>query len=138
MSELKPQYGVCWEDTPKVVMSRVEGLSAAAITQGTLSAMTYLVKRYATRADAENDENGTIVISETSLTISACIFNTLQTDNDWPASDATGYNLKATIPASAFPASGLWYRVEVWCTPSSGDAFLGALCFLNCKATARG
>lgn len=142
MSQNEPYVGKCIEDHPFVAMARIVGTAATAITQSSLTAIAYRVDRYSSKDDAFNRIGGTEVVDDTSLTVSSVIFNTLQTDNDWGA-DSTGYNFKATIPASAFPTSHnasnqvQWYVVEVWCDPTSGDDFLGAEFILECRATGR-
>ena len=143
MSQNKPYFGRCIEDHPFVAMARIVGAAATAITQASLTGLTYRVDRYSSRDDAEQKQNGTEVVDDTALVVSDVIFNTLQTDNDWGA-DSTGYNFKSTIPASRFPTSHdassnrQWYVVEVWCDPTSGDDFLGAEFILECHATGKG
>ena len=138
MSKLCVHYDVCHESTPKVLMTRIVGTAATAITQSTLAAISYLVKRYSTKADAENDADGTVVVSETALTLASVVYNTLQTDNDWTnTADSVGYNFKMALPAAALPVAGQWYVVEVWCDPISGDDFIGGLFFLHCRPTRR-
>ncbi len=139
----KTYFGQCYEDTPKVIYARITNTADAAITQATLSTLTYRVDRYTSREDAVNCQDGSEVLGAQSLTIASTIFDTLQTGNGWPAQDTLGYNFKATIPPTAFPDSedaegnGYWYRVEVWCDPASGDDFLGGVWVFQCFATAR-
>ncbi|MCI0352274.1 MAG: hypothetical protein L0Z53_22885 [Acidobacteriales bacterium] len=137
MSEMVPQIGVCFEDTPKVLMSRIVGAAATPINQASVDALSYLVKSYANTADAETDTNGTVVTAEAALSpVSSFVYNTLQTDNDWLV-DEIGYNFKMTVGAVSFPTKGLTYRTEVWVNPTAGDDFLGGAWILVCKATAR-
>lgn len=137
MSELSPYYGVCYEDSPKVILACIRGLDDALITQSTLTALYYRVDRYASRDDAEGCTNGTEVLDDTALVISSTVYNTAQTGSGWPSDLSSGFNFKTTLPASSFPAKAQWYRVEVWCDPTSGDDFLGGKWVLECLATAR-
>jgi hypothetical protein len=130
---LKIKDGECLEDAPKVVLARVLGANRAAITQASLSALTYIVKRYASDQAAEVDSDGTSIVTETTLTIADCVFDALQSWDE----DSTGYNLQVTLPASAFATAGYFYRADIWATPTSGDRFPAAIVILNCKATIR-
>ena len=109
--------------TGVVLMARVVGASNANITQATLSSISYLVR------DIDAGSSGSV----TALTIASVVFDTLQTGNGWDQ-DATGYNFRAILPASAFA----WtpevdaaanpkphrFQVEVRFTPSSGEQFV--------------
>lgn len=137
MSQLSPYHGVCYEDSPKVILARIVGLDDALITQSTLSNLYYRVDSYASQDDAESCTDGTEILDDTALTISAAIYNTAQTGSGWPSELTDGFNFKTTIPAASFPTKGRWYRIELWCDPTSGDDFLGGKWVFECLATAR-
>lgn len=58
----------------------------------------------------------------TALTVSAVIFDTLQTDARWTI-DSTGYNFRHTPGASNFASGDRRYRIEYVFDPVSGENF---------------
>ncbi len=56
------------------------------------------------------------------LTVSAVVFDTLQTDAVW-TKDSTGYNFKHAIPAADLANGGHRYRVVYTWVPASGENF---------------
>lgn len=115
-----------FEDTKITLMDRVKNLSGAYVTQASIDTMTYRVDQYASEIDARKCSNGTEIIDDTSLTVSDCIFDTLQTAAPWDSdSDELGYNVKVALPKTAQPTGDRWHRVEITLTPISGadDAF---------------
>jgi len=56
------------------------------------------------------------------LTVSAVIFDTLQTGDVW-TKDSTGYNFLHAIPAASLPNGGHRHRVVYLFTPASGETF---------------
>lgn len=115
-------YGCGYEDSGISLMARVYGHAATAITQATISTITYTVTEHATQEDAENGANGTAIIASTSLTVSSVVFDTLQTDARW-TKDSTGYNFRYDSAAADRTDGGVWHRYEVKFTPSSGAVF---------------
>lgn len=110
MADASPTHGTIWEDAGAMLMARVTGNDGAAITQASLSTITYKVFDLKTE------------VSTGSLTISSVVFDTLQTDARWTV-DSTGYNFRWDAPASLFTTSGHQYRVEIRFTPASGAIF---------------
>lgn len=99
-------------------MSRVYGAAATAILQADLSSIALYVY------DRTTQEQVGVTLA---LTVSAVIFDTLQTDARW-TKDATGYNFRTTISgATYFPDGDTSYRVEIIGTPVSGSTFLIAV-----------
>lgn len=98
------------KDCGWTALARVLGPDGELIQQADLSSIV---------CDVENDA-GTATLDAT-LTISAVIFDALQTDDRWQE-DGTGFNFAYEVPASAFPAQGN-YRIEFTFTPVSGEAF---------------
>lgn len=105
--------GDAFEDGGATLMARVTGWNAADIVQSDISSIHYSV--YDRTAE-------TSVVSATALTVSAVVFNTLQTDARWSV-DSEGYNFRHTVPASALPNGDRLYRVEYKFTPASGEVF---------------
>jgi len=88
-----------------------ENWDGALLLQAYLGTITYKVFRTDTNA-----QTGT-----GSLTVSAVVFDTAQTNSGWPYSD--GFNFKFLLPASCFPVGGIAYRVEFIVTPTGLEPF---------------
>ena len=114
--------GTIWEDGGASLMARVLGHNAAAITQASVSSITYKVFDLSSGTPPDQVTSGT-------LTVSSVVFDTYQTDARW-TKDSTGYNFRWDAPASAFPSWSV-YQIEIKFTPSSGETF-----FLVFKITA--
>lgn len=106
--------GSIWEDYPTQLMARIVGNDGSYITQATISTITYKVI---------DTSDGTVVVSNGSMTVASVVFDTMQSDSRWELDDV-GYNFRAEIAGASFPSSGRVYRVEVLFTPSSGSAFI--------------
>ena len=113
MPDAIPIRGKVWEDSGCSLMARILGTDGDEIVQADISTITYAVHEKVA---------GTEIIASTSLTISAVVFDTLQTDDRWHT-DATGYNFRMDAPVTAFPTGGTTYMVEVKFTPASGAVF---------------
>lgn len=113
-----PSYPVVYqmavpEDSGCSIMARVRMPDASYITQATTSSITVTYKVKSTQGATS---------TTTSLTVSAVVFDTLQTGNFW-TKDPTGYNFKWTVPADVFTMGGKDYAVTFVVTPTSGAAF---------------
>jgi len=97
---------------------RVYGNAGTAITQASLSSITYKVNRIA--ADHDRTETET---ADGTVTISSSVFDSLQTSDPRWTKDSTGYNFRVVIPASAFLVGDLRHRIDFLFTPVSGEAF---------------
>ena len=128
-------YGCAFEDSGVSLMARVYGHAATVITQATISSITYTVTEHDTQENAEDGANGTSIITSTSLTVSAVVFDTLQTDARW-TKDSTGYNFRYDSVAADRTNGGVWHRYEVKFTPSSGAVF-HAIWIVESKQLAR-
>ena len=102
-----------FEDAGLALMARVYGNSAVAITQASLSGITYTVIDKTTLA---------VVVASTALTVSSVVFDTLQTDARW-VKDSTGYNFRHDLAAAALPDGDSTYRVEYTFTPTIAAVF---------------
>ena len=135
-------FGTVDEDSPKSIYAQiVAGLTEALVTQSLITSLTYRVDQYASKEDAVNDTDATEITDDTALVKTSVIFDTLQTTGPGAGMvtpKGTGYNFATIIPAAAFPASGVWYRVQVRITPSSGDDYTGGKWVLECLARAGG
>ena len=110
-----PAKGTIWEDGAATCMARVLGNAGTAITQASLTAITYKIY------DIDSDTPTTVVSSGT-VTISTDVFDTLQTGARWTI-DSTGYNYLTTFAASNFATPNHRYVIEVTFDPTSGDNF---------------
>lgn len=108
------------EDCGISLMDRVYGNAGTAITQATITAISYKVYSHTSKDKAVDAEDGTLIASG-SLTVASVVFDTLQTDARW-TKDSTGYNFRYDSPATDRPAGG-WHRYEIVFDPSSGENF---------------
>lgn len=99
-----------YEDGTPVLLARVTGVANAAITQATCSSIAYTI----------TDTTSLTVVDSGSLTISAVVYDQLQTDAVW-SRDALGYNFKWTPSAANFAAPGVTYATEVAFTMGTGE-----------------
>ena len=115
MSAKTTFYGTWNEDGTATIQGRViarDGTGATVAGEGKLVKMADLssitIKVFNISADPPTETY------TATLTISAVIFDSLQTDATWvPTVDSTGFNFSADIPASAFPTGDQKYRAEV-------------------------
>ena len=105
------------EDSPYTVMACMKGQDATALTQASLTGITFRVFQYGSRSEAEDDDNGTEVGSVASLSVSGVIYDTLQTDNDYQPDG--GYNFKHVVPSARLPTGGKWVAVEYVFDPAA-------------------
>ncbi len=109
----KPTKGVAVEDGGATLLARIVGNDAANVTQASVSSITYQVfKRGAT----------TDIAAASPLTVSAVIFDTLQTGDEWTV-DATGYNFKYVTDVLELPDGKSVFIFEFKVTPTSGPPF---------------
>jgi hypothetical protein len=124
-----PGYVKAFAGSGVSLMDRVQGNAGTNITQASISTISYSVYRYATRDDAEAAQDGTEVVAATSLTVSAVVYDTLQTSSPWSSTqDSTGYNFRYNSVAADRPAvdggGTYWHRFDVLFTPPSGAPFV--------------
>ena len=110
-----PFKGYVNEDGGAIFLARVLGAAGTAINQASISSITVKV------FDLDVTDPDTSVYNAT-LTVSAVVFDTLQTDAIW-TEDSVGYNFKHAMSASAFPTGDHNYRIEYKFTPASGEIF---------------
>jgi hypothetical protein len=104
-----------------VVLARVLGYGAAAITQATVQSIAYTVYLL----DPHDPDVATAVEDHSAVAIdkAAAVFDVLQTDAMWTV-DSTGYNFRHTLDVltnDAFTIAGRKYRIEIVITPVSGQ-----------------
>lgn len=92
--------GEVWEGSNPNLMWRAVGLNGSPLVQSDISAASLTI--YDMSAGASQ---ATAVVGPTSLTVSAFVFNTLQTDGYWTR-DSTGYNVRYMVDASGFTNDG--------------------------------
>ena len=103
------------EDGNVSLMFRVLGDDAAPITQATIASITFA----AYDLDATTP---TSAVSTATLTVSAVVFDTYQSDDRWTA-DAVGYNFRHDIGAAVFVTGGHTYQTEYKFTADGGEVF---------------
>lgn len=106
-------FAIAPEDTSPYVMAQVTDGDDNYITQAGMSTITYTV----------TDVDGDVTVSSTPLTISAVVFDTLQTESRWTL-DSIGYNFAFSVPVTGIPEGGRTYIVHVIFTPVSGPAWV--------------
>ena len=105
-----------WEDGSLLILRYVTGNADTAITQASLTSITYKVY--------DLDDSDAQVGAETTLTVTDVVFDTLQTTAPWDVDrDGAGYNFRVTIPGSYFPNGGRRYWIELNFNPVTGDDF---------------
>ena len=105
------QTFIVWEDTTPKLMARVvaddDGL---VIVQADVSTISKLVTLEST---------GAVVVASAALTVSAVVFNALQTDARWTI-DTTGYNFAHTLATTDIPDGDSFYLVQYLFTGATG------------------
>jgi hypothetical protein len=114
-----------FEDCGISLMDRIQGNGGTNITQATISSIAYSVYAYDDEDKAvAGDASGTAVVEDTALTVSAVVFDSLQTAAPWDSTaDSTGYNFRYNSVAADRPSGEKWHRYEIVFTPTSGAAF---------------
>lgn len=116
------------------LMARIRGNSHALVTQASVTSITYSVWDVQAYLDSNGETDATAVVTTTSMTVSAVVFDALQqSDGLWTKDGpgrlgpdlAWGYNFKFVVPAVSFTVarSGHRHRVDVLVTPVSGEQF---------------
>jgi hypothetical protein len=125
-TETATVFGIVQDGGTVICMGRIlnrESSTLAAFTQSDITSITYTVSLI----DDSDKDTLTAVTNHTavSLTVSAVIFNTMQTPSLWTQNvDATGYNFRHTIPIStnpAFTTAGRRYKIVYTCVPVVGQ-----------------
>lgn len=108
--------GTIKQGQPAIFFGRARNLQGNLVTQASLSALKYTIVDLVT---------GLTTVSKASLSIPACIFDTLQIDARWTR-DAIGYNALFLLPFSSFPnyaSSAQEYLVEFLFYPQDQNNF---------------
>ncbi len=124
MADAQDVHGIVFKNGTATFLAQVVGADAANITQADISTATYSIYLL----NDQNADTRTAVTnhSAVALTVSAIIFDTLQTDAIWTVDD-TGYNFAHTPIISsdeAFAIAGRSYLVEYSLTPTTGQLIL--------------
>lgn len=112
MPEAKPNFAAAWENGGAILMARIVGWSGSSIVQADITSIQCTV----------TDTSDASETYDAALTVSAVVFDALQTPAIWTV-DATGYNFRHALPASALPSGGRVVRVEYRFVPAAGEAF---------------
>lgn len=102
---------VVWAKSGPTMMARAVGNNISNLTQSTVSSITYRV----------SNEVGDVTVDSGSLTASAVIFNTLQTDDRWTF-DSTGYNFRYAMNKNQLPEAGVFIATFM-IVPTTGEQF---------------
>lgn len=97
------------------ILAYLTGVDQTAIVQSDLSAAAYVLTQL---EQGEGVSDGTVVASG-SLTISAVIFNTLQTDYGWPTRLGAGYNFRHTISGANIATQNTAYDYKLTLTDTA-------------------
>jgi hypothetical protein len=100
-----------WEGASPTLLAYVEDAAAIAILQAGCSSIAYAIYNTGTTPPTS--------VATGSLTVSAVIFNALQTGYGWPY--ATGFNFKWKVLGTLIPGVKT-FRVEVVITAAGADA----------------
>ena len=104
---------VVWHGTTPTVMARLHGKiddEKAYITQASVEEINCTVVQGVSGGETHD---GAVVVADS-------VFDTLQTDDFWDE-DATGYNFRHTIPATAIPTAGVTYEARYTLTMTDED-----------------
>lgn len=123
MSTITIPFTEVYEDTPAVIMARITDVDGVNINQASVSSVTLAVW--------DKDSTSTTAVSTSTLTVSTCIYTTLQTTN-WTA-DSIGYNFKDTLSTSAMSTAGHRYLAQYDIVPASGGSYPVQFEFLTRK-----
>ncbi len=124
MANAVDAQGQVFKNGSVTMLARVVGADAANITQADISSVAYSVYTL----DEDDQDSLTVVTGHdaTAITVSALIYDTLQTDDLWSI-DSTGYNFSHILDVStnqAFTVAGKKYLVVFSLTPASGQVIL--------------
>lgn len=116
--------GTVFKNDSVILMARVLGEDAAAVTQVDIASALYTLSLL----DDDDPDVATVVSGheDVDVTVSGLIFDSLQTDALWSV-DTTGYNFKHVLDVSAnqaFGEAGRRYRVRFELTPVSGQVIV--------------
>ena len=114
-------YGTVAKNGTATLLDRAVDAVGTVLTQSAIASATYSI--YLLDDDDPNARTVVTGHSAASLTVSAILYNTLQTDATW-TKDSTGYNFKHTVPiatSNAFAIAGRNYLVEYILIPTSGQ-----------------
>ena len=103
-----------FEDGSATFMARVvKADDGTNIAQADVTGITYSVSESVT---------GTEIVASTVLTVSAVVFDALQTTAIWTV-DSTGFNFRHRIAETVFTTPGILYRIEYLFDPAAADDF---------------
>jgi hypothetical protein len=99
-----------WQGVPFTFLARVTGFDGTLITQAVVDEIRWRV------IDTTDDA----IIDDGTLTKTAVIFDTLQTDGRW-TTDSLGYNFRTILDGDNFAIGGRRYRVEIEIDTDDGN-----------------
>jgi hypothetical protein len=121
MPQANDIYGTAFKNGSAILMARIVDSAGAYIQQSGVSTIKYSIYELdPCRPDSLSAVAGHNAVS---LTVSAVVFNSLQTGGLWTI-DAVGYNFRHQINVSqdeAFPKAGTQYQIRYELIPSAGQ-----------------
>jgi hypothetical protein len=124
MADAQDIHGTVFKNGSATLLARVVGAAGAVVTRADIASIKYSI--YLLDDDDPDSQTAVTGHVAVSLSVSAVIFDTLQTDALW-TKDAVGYNFKHVMAVAehpAFAAAGRSYRVVYELTPAAGQVIL--------------
>jgi len=124
MADAQDTHGTVFKNGSATLLARVVGAAGAAVTQTDIASAKYSI--YLLDDDDPDSQTPVAGHSGVSLTVSAVIFDTLQTDALW-TKDTIGYNFMHVLEVAAhaaFAVAGRTYRIVYELTPAAGQVIL--------------
>ena len=126
MASASPINVVTLRNSSPVLFARVEDSDGNAITQASVSTITYSAYLLDKDWPADRDNRTSVTGHQAvPVVVSSSVYDSLQADDDRWTKDATGYNFAHQIDVSSnacFSVAGRRYLVEYTITPTSGQA----------------
>jgi hypothetical protein len=124
MADARDIHGTVFKNGSATLLARVVGATGTPVTQADIAAVKYSIYLL----DEDDPDSQTAVTGHVAvpLSVSAVIFDALQTDSLW-TKDAVGYNFKHVLDVAAHPAfaaAGRSYRIVYELTPAAGQVIL--------------
>jgi hypothetical protein len=124
MADAQDIHGTVFKNGSAILLARVVGAAGAVVTQGDIASLKYSI--YLLDDDDPDCQTPVPGHTDVALSVSAVLFNILQTDALW-TQDTGGYNFKHALDVAAHPAfavAGRHYRIVYELAPAAGQVIL--------------